>query len=336
MFYKQQYEERGGAVPSTSHSEQDTMDISVVVAVYNSERSLRPLVERLKPVLEKAANAFELILVNDGSQDNSWGVVCELAEAHDWIHGINLMRNYGQHNALLCGILRARYGTILSMDDDLQHPPEEIPKLVACYEEGCDVVYGAPARETHGILRDLASAITKYVLKGAMGVDAARHVSQFRLFRTYIRDSFRDFSGEFVNIDVLLTWGTSQFGVVKVQHDERTIGQSNYTFRKLMSHAVNMVTGFSVRPLQMASLVGFGFALFGLLVLAYAIGSFLILGRVVPGFIFTICVITIFAGAQLFSLGIIGEYLARMFSRSMNRPSFFIRQEIGKQPKVKS
>ncbi len=301
------------------------MNLSVVIPVYNSELSLRPLVERLQPVLGEIANQYELILVNDGSSDNSWDIVCELASEHDWIRGINLMRNYGQHNAVLCGIRAAQFEVTVTMDDDLQHPPEEIPKLLGKFHEDCDVVYGTPRKERHGLLRNLASVLTKMALKGAMGLDVARNVSAFRVFHTHLRQAFSDYSGSFVSIDVLLTWGATRFAAIPVQHEPRTLGVSNYTFRKLLTHAFNMMTGFSAWPLQLASVVGFAFTLLGLGVLVYVVGRFLIEGGSVPGFPFLASIIAIFSGAQLFALGIMGEYLARIHFRAIEKPPYAIR-----------
>jgi len=235
------------------------------------------------------------------------------------------MRNYGQHNALLAGIREAQYPVIITMDDDLQNPPEEIPLLLAKLHEGYDVVYGTPAREQHGLSRDLASRVTKLALQSAMGAETARKVSAFRVFRTRVREAFANYQGPFVSIDVLLTWGTTRFAAVSVRHDPRRIGKSNYTFRKLVTHALNMMTGFSVLPLQLASLMGFGFALFGLLMLVYVLGRYLIQGGSVPGFPFLASTIAIFSGVQLLALGIIGEYLARMHFRMMERPTYVIR-----------
>lgn len=299
--------------------------LSVVVPVYNSEGSLRPLVERLEPVLRAIAGEFELILVNDGSRDGSWAVVAELAARHPWIRGLDLMRNYGQHNALLCGIRAARHGIVLTMDDDLQHPPEEIPKLLAELARGADVVYGTPAQESHGFLRDLASQATKLALQKSMGAATARRVSAFRAFRTPVRDAFADYRNQYVSIDVLLTWGTTRFSAVVVRHDPRTIGASNYTLRKLLTHALNMVTGFSAAPLQLASVVGFACTLFGVVILAYVLWNKIVHGSDVRGFTFLASMIAIFSGAQLFALGVLGEYLARMHFRMMDRPTYAVR-----------
>lgn len=300
------------------------LHLSVVIPVYRSEAALPMLVQRLQPVLAALACEYELVLVNDGSPDRSWEVIEQLVTEHGWVCGIRLMRNYGQHNALLAGIRAARFDTIVTMDDDLQHPPEELPKLLAKMGEGFDVVYGTPEEEQHGLLRDLASMITKIALQSAMGADTARKVSAWRVFRTQLRDAFTSYHSPFVSIDVLLTWSTTKFGSVRVRHDSRTIGKSNYTLPKLVGHALNMMTGFSVLPLQLASFIGFAFTLFGIGVLLYVVGNYFISGTSVAGFPFLASIIAIFSGAQLFALGIIGEYLARMHFRSMDKPPYTI------------
>lgn len=305
------------------------MSISIVVPVYNSEKSLPLLVERVNELFQGDAQWLEMILVNDGSRDGSWDVVRALAASNPRIRGINLMRNCGQHNALLCGIRAARFEVIVTMDDDLQNPPEEIPRLLEKLDEGFDVVYGRPEKETHGLLRDFASQITKIALQKAMGSETARHVSAFRAFRTPLRDAFSHYQGVYVSIDVLLTWATTRFSSVVVRNDRRTMGVSNYTVRKLIVHALNMLTGFSTLPLEIASVIGFVFMLFGASALVWVLGRWLILGSVVPGFAFLASTITIFSGVQMFALGVMGEYLARMHTRLTDQPSYVVRETVG-------
>jgi glycosyltransferase involved in cell wall biosynthesis len=299
------------------------MAVSIVIPVFNAEDTLRPLVHALAAVPE--LDPLELILVNDASRDRSWEVICQLAAETGWIKGINLSRNYGQHNALLCGIRAATREIAITMDDDLQNPPEELPRMLAKLQEGYDVVYGTPQRENHGVLRNIASRITKIALKSTMGATTARNVSAFRVFRTHLRCAFENYTGPYVSIDVLLTWGTESFTAIPVVNRPRTMGVSNYTVGKLMVHAMNMMTGFSTVPLQVASALGFVLTLFGALVLLYVLLRYLIQGTSMPGFPFLASIISIFSGAQLFALGILGEYIARMHSRSMDKPSYAIR-----------
>jgi glycosyltransferase involved in cell wall biosynthesis len=302
--------------------------VSVVVPVYNGAAALPELVARLRAVLAGRAPDAEIVLVNDGSRDASWQAIAELAAEprRPRVRGIDLRRNYGQHNALLCGIRAAAGAVVVTLDDDLQHPPEEIPKLLDALSGEVDVVYGTPLAEQHGLLRDLASRATKLALRGAMAAEIAGRVSAFRAFRAELREAFAQYGNPYVSIDVLLSWATNRFVAIGVRHEPRRAGRSSYTLRMLVRHAINMVTGFSVGPLRLASVIGFVSTLFGLLVLVWVVGRYLIQGGSVPGFPFLASVIAIFSGAQLFTLGILGEYLARMHVRLMSRPIYSVRQ----------
>ena len=270
----------------------------------------------------------EILLIDDGSRDESWKVIEGLAREYAIVRGIALMRNYGQHNATLCGIRAASKDVIVTMDDDLQNPPEEIPRLLAKLMQ-YDVVYGSPEKDAHGILRRSASRITKWALRSAMGAETANHVSAFRAFHTVLRKGFAAYESPYVSIDVLLTWATQRFTSVTVRNDLREMGTSNYTVWKLMAHALNMMTGFSVLPLQLASITGFVFTGFGFGVLLFVLVRYFIHGTAVPGFPFLASTVAIFSGAQLFALGIIGEYLARMHFRTMDKPTYVKRTDTG-------
>lgn len=305
------------------------MSISVVIPVYNSQAILAELVSRLEMALKAMTDQYELILVNDDSRDQSWDLIKRLSDAHPWIRGVNLMRNYGQHNAVLCGIQLAQNEVIITMDDDLQHPPEILPILLEKMAEGYDVVYGTPRKEQQNFWRNIASRLTKLTLQNTMGAETASKVGPLRAIRAQVCEAFRHFQSPDVNIDALLTWGTTRFEAVPVDYAPRRSGLSNYTFRKLVAHAINMTTGFSTLPLRLTSILGFFFTLFGVGVLVYVVGRYLIWGGSPAGFPFLASTIAIFSGAQLFALGIIGEYLARMYNRSMERPPSIIRDKIG-------
>jgi len=302
--------------------------LSLVVPVYNGSATIGPLANRLESVLVATNEPHELIFVNDGSADSSWKDIQELADRHPWIRGIDMQRNFGQHNALLAGIRAARFSTTITMDDDLQHPPEELPRLLTALTSEFDVVYATPARQTHGLARNLASRATKLALAGAISADTAGMISAWRAFRTQLRDGFSQFDCPFANIDVLLTWSTSRFSSVETRHEPRMTGNSNYSFFRLARHALNMLTGFSVLPLQLASVIGFFFTLFGLFILVYVVSRYFVFGTPTAGFPFLASIIAIFSGTQLFALGIIGEYLARMYLRSLKKPAYSIRNVI--------
>lgn len=298
--------------------------VSVVIPVFNAEHTISELCDEIAAELTSAGLEYEIILVEDHSRDDSWSVIESLAGRDPRIQGIRFGRNFGQHNALLCGIRAARNEVIVTLDDDRQHPASQIPLLIDELNRGFEVVYGTPRAEQHGFLRNLASRITKLALQGPMGVEAARNASAFRAFYTRLRNAFADFRSPSVSIDVLLTWATSSFSSVKVEHRPRAVGQSNYTFGKLIAHAFNLMTGFSALPLKLASFIGFCLTFFGLAVLTYVLVRYFVSGASVPGFAFLASIITIFSGAQMFALGIFGEYLARIHFRTLNRPPYFI------------
>jgi undecaprenyl-phosphate 4-deoxy-4-formamido-L-arabinose transferase len=302
----------------------ERMQVSIVIPVFNAEANLPELYRQLMPAMETLVERFEVIMVEDSSRDNSWRVISSLAAKDDRIRGVRMSRNYGQHNALLCGIRKARYGVIVTMDDDLQHPVSEIRLLLETLAQGHDVVYGTSDENKHDLWRNIASRMTKLALQNAMGAKSAAQVSAFRAFPTRLRDAFQEYRSPSVSIDVLLTWATTRFTAVQVKHAPRLSGQSNYTVRKLITHAFNLITGFSTTPLKLASVVGFAFTLFGFAVLAWVLGRYFIHGTTVPGFPFLASVIAIFSGAQMFTLGIFGEYLARMYGRTMERPAYVV------------
>jgi undecaprenyl-phosphate 4-deoxy-4-formamido-L-arabinose transferase len=299
--------------------------ISVVVPVYNSADSLDRLLDRLGAVLQQYGRPFEVLLVNDGSSDRSWEVIAEHAATIDWLRGINLIRNYGQHNALLCGLRSARFELTVTLDDDLQNPPEEIPRLVdALEDQPFDVVYGTSVQRHHSLGHNISARLLKFGLSVALGARTAKIVSPFRVLRTRLRDAFADNRSPWVILDVFLTWGTTRFGSIDVRHAPREVGRTKYTLRKRFVQALDLITGFSTLPLKIASLIGFFFTLFGIGLLTYVLAVYLVFGSTVPGWVFLASTIAIFSGAQLFALGVVGEYLARMFVRIMGRPAYFV------------
>jgi len=282
----------------------------------------------LGQVLPAIADSFEVILVNDGSRDGSWDVIMDLAKRYPWVLGIDLMRNAGQENATLCGIRAASREVIVTMDDDLQHLPEEMPKLLEKLNEGYDVVYGVARKRQQPWWKNLFSMLVKRAIAYVMGLHVVRDISAYKAFRADLRKAFNNHHGPDVMVDVLLSWGTNRFASVTVEEAPRTMGRSNYSLSKLVKVAFLVLTSYTTLPLRLASILGFVFIIFGFFVLLYVLVTYLALGSV-PGFSFQASIISIFSGVQLFALGIIGEYLARMFDRSMARPPYVIREMVG-------
>lgn len=301
--------------------------LSVVVPVYNSAATVPALAERLRSALPGVAERWEVILVNDGSRDGSWPAIQALAASDDRFRGIDLARNSGQHAALLCGVRRASGTLVATLDDDLQHPPEEIARLLEALTPDVDLVYGRAGRDEHDLWRILGSRIIRGALGMTAGAAVARNASAFRLFRTSLRDGFRDYVGPHVSLDVLLSWSARGTTVAEVEHHPRRVGKSTYTLVKLLRLALDIITGFSAAPLQFASLLGLAFTFFGATVLVYVVGRYLLEGGSVPGFPFLAATIAIFSGVQLLTLGIFGQYLGRIHQRSLDRPAYVVREE---------
>src|SRR5688572_1549862 len=192
------------------------MNLSVVVPIYKGEAFISPLVEELTRTLPTFAQTYEIILVNDGSPDNSWQFIQNATREYPCVRGIRMMRNYGQHNATLCGVRAARYEIVVTIDQDLQHPPAEIPHLLAKLEEGYDVVYGAPRKLPQSLWRNAMTAGIKWILAKVIGLPAVHNVSAFRVFRTHLREAFVNFQSPSLILDVLLSWGTTRFSSVQV------------------------------------------------------------------------------------------------------------------------
>jgi undecaprenyl-phosphate 4-deoxy-4-formamido-L-arabinose transferase len=307
----------------------DSRSFSIVVPVFNSEASLPDLVARLNATLAGLGGEYEIILVNDGSHDHSWDIIRRLVVEYPRLRGIDLMRNFGQHNALLAGIQKARHRVVVTIDDDLQHPPEEIPKLLAVLEEGYDVVYGRPRKRSHDAWRNLSSKIIKSTLKIILGADMGSHSSAFRAFRADLRRGFTTFAGAELSIDVLLSWGAARVTHVLVEHHPRRVGKSGYTITRLMLLAFELLAGYSALPLRIASGMGLLTSGLGILMFFYVVIRRLLQTEYTPGFAFLAAEIAFFAGMQLFAIGVIGEYIARLHFRTMGKPPYVIQEEIG-------
>ncbi len=301
------------------------LDLSVVVPVYNSASTLEALLQRLESTLQPLGLKYEVVLVEDGSRDASWSIIQAMRERHGrHLVAVQLMRNYGQHNALMCGLGIARGEYVVTMDDDLQNPPEEIPKLLDCLRtRGADLVYGCPARRSHAAWRNLGSAVVwsfyKRVFKSAVTP------TPFRIMRHQLAKSVLFYDLNFTYLDGLLAWCTSRIESVEVAHDARGEGRSGYSIGKLLSLALNLYTNFSLIPLQVVSAVGFGTALIGFSAGIFYLFQYLSSNIAVPGFASTIIAILILGGAQLLALGVIGEYLGRLHLNVNRKPQYLVR-----------
>jgi glycosyltransferase involved in cell wall biosynthesis len=295
--------------------------VSIVVPTYKSPTTLAELVERIESL---RLSAFEIIIVDDGNNDATWEQIGLLSQAKKSIVGLRLGRNFGQHSALLAGVRKAKYSQIVTIDDDLQNPPEEIPNLLASLVNGADVVYGVSTQVRQNVWRRFTSRTAKAIFAKVLGFESAISISSFRAFRTQLREGFAGDLGPHVSLDALLTWSTSRFSTLEVEHHARRIGKSNYSFTKLVRFMLDTATSYSTRPLRLATTIGFITTFFGLLMLIWVVGNAVFVGDSVPGFPFLAASIAVFSGVQLVVLGILGEYLGKIHFRAMNKPTFSV------------
>jgi undecaprenyl-phosphate 4-deoxy-4-formamido-L-arabinose transferase len=307
------------------------MSVSVVIPCYCSAGTLRLLVGRLERVLGDLGEPYEVVLVVDGSPDETWDIASALAGADQTVRAVRLSRNYGQHNALLAGIMMARHETIVTMDDDLQHRPDQIPLLLSCLTHEIDLVYGVPVEEEHNWLRSLASRTVKSTLSRGFQIEGAHRLSAFRAFRAELRDAFAQLTHPNVNIDVALSWSTTRAASVTVAMDQRTVGGSNYTTRMLLRHAFNMVVGYSTAPLRIVFYLGIAFAFLGGLLVVVLLWSYFSGQIQVAGFTSLLTAITVFSSAQLVALGVLGEYVGAIHRANAGSPSYIVREIVARE-----
>lgn len=311
------------------------MRASVVIPCYRSQDTIGAVVEDVLTGLAPVAGTapvvedFEIVLVVDGSPDGTAAVARALAAQHpDRVRTIELRRNYGQHNALLAGIRLARFEVVVTMDDDQQHRADQIGALLGALTDDVDLVYGVAEEEEHGFFRSAASRLVKRTLAMA-GVPRADDVSAFRAFRTSLRDAFTELHDPYSSLDVLLSWATTSIDRVVVRMDERTVGTSSYTLRSLVRHALNMVTGYSNVPLRLVAWLGWFCAGLGVVLGVVVVWKFATHETTVAGFTTIAAMVALFSGAQMLSLGVIGEYLGRLHTRSMGKPTYAVRRDSG-------
>jgi dolichol-phosphate mannosyltransferase/undecaprenyl-phosphate 4-deoxy-4-formamido-L-arabinose transferase len=301
---------------------------SIVVPVYRSEQSLRELYERINSTFELIDGDYELILVEDGGRDNSWHVMRSLRQRDDRVKIIRLSRNFGQHNALMCGFSFASGEYVITIDDDLQNPPEEIPKLIkAIRESGLDAIFGIPHERKHSFLRNIGSFVFRRFVLLIFRHHAAYQMSNFRIIRKELVDALLTIHTPNPAVGPLLWNVTDRVGNITVEHRERPYGETTYTSSKLIRQFFHVVLYHSTLPLKWVFVSGLCSICLAFLLGAYYLTLFL-MGRItVPGWITLLLVVLFFSGVIMFSLGMIGEYLLRITQEVNQAPQYVIRDK---------
>lgn len=299
---------------------------SVVVPVYRSANTLPELVQRISLILKEVGESFEIIMIDDCGGDDSWSVLQSLRKDNPVLRIIRLTKNFGQHNAIMCGFNNCRGKYVITIDDDLQNPPEEIPKLIEKIKDGYDIVYGVFDSKKHSFFRNFGSNIIQVIYKKTFGL--SNNLTSYRILRREIVDCIVKYDKNFTFLDGLIAWYTKNIATVEVAHAPRQEGRSGYSLRKLLSLSMNLFTNFTVIPLRISAITGILFSIIGLTIGLYMMAKYFFLGIPVMGYTSLILSITILSGIQLFMIGIIGEYVGKILLNINDKPQYAIRELI--------
>lgn len=301
------------------------MDLSIVIPVYRSAAILPKLLDEISLSVPSGL-IFEVILVNDGSPDNSWHVIQQLAENNPNIIGINLRKNAGQHNAIMAGLREASGEVIAMMDDDFQHPPCYLPDFFNAIQKGADVCYSRFRKIKQKYWKVLGSYFNGYVANFLLDKPKDLYLSPYKAISKSIRDVIVNYDGPYPYIDGLILSCTDSISVIDVDHQERSIGKGGYSFRKSLSLWIMMATGFSVKPLRLATLLGFAASFFAFLLIIALIIFKLFLGIQIQGWASLATISLFLGGVQLLALGIMGEYMGRSYLKLNGKPQSIVKE----------
>lgn len=304
-------------------------EISVVIPVYGSAGILASLAARLESALQACApEAFEVVLVHDHGPDNAWQVICALAKERSWLKGIDLRRNAGQHNAVMAGFAHASGRFVITMDDDLQHDPDDIPRILQALRDGADLCYVSFEDRKHAIWKRVGSAFNDLVASKLLNKPRNLYLSPFRGIRREVCESAVEYRGPFVYVDGLLLQATSNYATITAKHHARQDGKSGYSLRKSISLWLQMATSFSIVPLRLVSLAGIVASAFAFLLGLGVIWRKLADPSMAVGWPSLIVATLFMGGLQLLALGAIGEYTGRILLNVNSRPQYVIGQRV--------
>ena len=307
---------------------ENKLRFSVVIPVLNEEENLEALYSRLTKVMESLAEPYEIIFVDDGSTDSSFQILRDLHQKDSNIKVISFARNFGQQPAIMAGLDSVQGEVVITVDADLQNPPEEIPKLLEKLREGYEVVFGVFHQRRDSLFRRAGSSFAKWVLAKSLSVETTNW-SPFRGMRADVVDQLKLLGEKSKFLDGLLCWMGFRVGTVEVEHHERQAGKTKYSLSRLVSLWFDMVVSFTDLPLKVATLGGSLLGMIGFLLALFYFVRYLLYGFDVPGFATIVILITVFSGVQLLCLGVLGEYIGRINKEVKNKPEYIVRDRLG-------
>lgn len=303
--------------------------VSFVIPCYRSEQTITHVVDEIHRTLAKLCEYdYEIILVNDCSPDNTFEVIRELCEKDSRITGINLAKNFGQHAALMAGFRHVQGDIVVCLDDDGQTPADEVGKLLCGIEKGSDVVYAKYNHKKHSIFRNFGSHVNELMTRMMLGKPKELFISSYFAAKRFIIDEVIRYENSYPYVIGLVLRSTKKITNVEVNHREREVGTSGYTLKKLLGLWFNGFTSFSVQPLRIATVMGVSFAVLGFIYAIYTIIKKFVNPAVPMGFSSLMSAILVIGGMVMIMLGLIGEYIGRIYITLNNSPQYVIREVV--------
>lgn len=306
----------------------ETVTYSVVIPVYNEQENIEAVTERVSAVLDDLGEPYEILFIDDGSRDRTSELLRSICARNRRVRAVRFTRNFGQEAAVQAGYVFARGTWIMQMDGDLQNPPEEIHKLLAKRDEGVDIVYGVRKGRRDPLFRRAASQLMRWTMQRMLRIELPRDISTFRLMRGSTAKLLAALPERHKFLSALACWVGARYTTVDVQHAPRSAGRTKYNLGKLINHTFDLVVGFSSRPLQLLGMVGLACACLGFVGGAWAILEKIVRGTTL-GWSSIFAAIVTMGGMQLLALSLIGEYVARIFAQTQQRPTFVVAERIG-------
>jgi undecaprenyl-phosphate 4-deoxy-4-formamido-L-arabinose transferase len=311
--------------------------ISYVIPCYRSEKTIESVITEIKETMSFLQNyTYEIVLVNDGSLDNTWGKICEIVKDHKEVRGFNFAKNFGQHAALMAGLNNVTGDIIICLDDDGQTPANEATKLIRAIEDGADAVYAKYDNKKHSAFRNFGTAMNEWMTEVMLGKPKKLYVSSYFAVRRFVVDEMIKYKGSYPYVIGLVLRTTKNIVNVDVNHRSREIGTSGYNFAKLLGLWVNGFTAFSIKPLRIATIMGCVFAFIGFIYGIYTIIKRFVLPDIPAGFSALMAAIIFFGGMTMLMLGMAGEYIGRTYISINENPQYVIRDAVSADPEEKN
>ena len=302
-------------------------NLSIVIPVYNSEKILPNLTAEIFLAL-KDKIGFEIILVDDFSMDESWKIINDLAAENSAITGVRLRKNSGQDNSIMAGLSFAKGDYIAIMDDDLQHSPSDLLKLYEACKNGFDVCYGNFIKKNQSVIKNIGSSVNGKTAEVLISKPKQIYLSPFKVFTKAMAEEILKYTGPYPYVDGIILTITSNITQIDLEHQKRQTGKSNYSFGKSISVYLKVITSFSVIPLRIATIGGFIATIFGVILAFYYLYDYFIAKNFIEGWTTLVVLILFFGGLVLISLGVIGEYIGRIYLSQNKKPQYSISEVI--------